>query len=118
MSASISVKLAMNIPINIDGYGAFSMNNEATSNTYSMLLTFRRDTATEEVKKEAYIGQQENSFEWISFLQNLLYYLFQKNKFMGNPILTDALTNDDEVTHVVTHIEYGSELYITLEFEC
>ena len=37
---------------------------------------------------------------------------------MSNPILTAALKNEDEVTHVVTHIEYGSELFIELEYEC
>ena len=37
---------------------------------------------------------------------------------MANPVLTAALKNEDEVTHVVTHIEYGSELFINLEYEC
>ena len=37
---------------------------------------------------------------------------------MANPILTAALKNEDEVTHVVTHIEYGSELFIELQYEC
>ena len=37
---------------------------------------------------------------------------------MRNPILTAALQNEDEVTHVVSHIEYGSELFIEMEYEC
>jgi len=97
VSASISIKLAMKIPVDIDGYAAFGMNNDATTQTHIMILTLKRETGTEEVNKEAYMDQQA--------------------KFMSNPILTAALKNEDEVTHVVTHIEYGSELFIELEYE-
>ena len=62
MSASISLKLAMKIPVDIEGYAAFEMNNDATTHTYSMILTLKRETGSEEVIKEAYMNQQERNF--------------------------------------------------------
>ena len=87
MSASISIKLAMKIPVDIDGYAAFGMNNDATTQTHFMILTLKRETGTEEVNKEAYMGQQERNliFDCIlgalleireSYFIYFLYYLF------------------------------------------
>ena len=36
---------------------------------------------------------------------------------MQNPVLRSALKNTEEVTHVVTYVEYGSALNIELEYE-
>ena len=36
---------------------------------------------------------------------------------MNNPVLAAALENEAQVTHVVTYVEYGSELKIELEYE-
>ena len=36
---------------------------------------------------------------------------------MKNPVLRSALQNPDQVTHVVTYIEYGSSLNIELTYE-
>ena len=40
-----------------------------------------------------------------------------KEFFMKNPVLRSALKNTEEVTHVVTYVEYGSALNIELEYE-
>ena len=61
LSASISIKLAMKIPVDIEGYAAFEMNNDATTHTHSMILTLKRETGSQEVIKEAYMDQQERN---------------------------------------------------------
>ena len=61
LSASISIKLAMKIPVDIEGYAAFGMNNDATTHTHTMILTLKRETGSEEVNKEAYMDQQERN---------------------------------------------------------
>ena len=47
-----------------------------------------------------------------SFMLSIL-----KGKFLNNSVLNKALDNVAQVTHVVTYIEYGSELHIELEYE-
>ena len=46
-----------------------------------------------------------------SFMLSIL-----KGKFLNNSVLNKALDNVAQVTHVVTYIEYGSELNIELEY--
>ena len=48
---------------------------------------------------------------------NKFHYQCFKEQILRNPVLGAALENEGQVTHVVTYVEYGSQLKIELEYE-
>ena len=98
ISGELKIKLIMNggASIDIDGAGAYKMNENASNKTHSMILTFKRVSFIEEVRASSYENKQK--------------------EFKESRVLKSALKNTEQVTHVVTYIEYGSELNIELEY--
>ena len=97
ISGSLKIKLALGgVDVNIDAAGAYKMNEDATTKTHSMILTFKKVSYIEEVRADSYDSKHE--------------------KFANSEIFKSVLENTDQVTHVVTYIEYGSELNIELEY--
>lgn len=97
ISGKLKIKLAMGGgTADINGDGAYAMNEDATNKTHTMILTFEHVSYIEEVRTISYKKKQ--------------------NEFIENKVLKSALKNTDQVTHVVTYIEYGSLLHIELEY--
>ena len=96
VSAKLSVKLAMNIPLEIEGSGRYQTQDDERKETHRLILSFHQTTHTEEIPKQKYMEKQKEVSQ--------------------NKILKSALF-DDEATHVVTYIEYGSDLFIELTYE-
>ena len=123
VSAKIKIKLAMSIPIGIEGSAAFMMNDDSTRQTQSMILSLSKTSQIQEIPKESYLGRQEMLNLNASRINIRNYHIEQKYStnfkafFMANPVLRSALKNSDQVTHVVTYIEYGSSLNIELTYE-
>ena len=59
VSAKIKIELAMSIPIGVEGSAAFTMNDDSTSQTQSMILSLTKTSQIQEVPKESYLGRQE-----------------------------------------------------------
>ena len=98
ISGKLKIKLAMGSgTADINGDGAYAINEDASNKTHSMILTFKHVSYIEEVKTISYKKKQE--------------------EFTQTKVLKSALKNKDQVTHVVTYIEYGSLLHIELEYE-
>ena len=125
VSARIKIQLAMSIPIGVEGSAAFMMNDDSTSQTQSMILSLSKTSQIQEIPKESYLGRQDmlnlnatrinRRKTFLQFHQK--YSTNSKAFFLENPVLRSALKNSDQVTHVVTYIEYGSSLNIELTYE-
>ena len=97
ISGKLKIQLVMSgTTANVDGAGAYKLNENATNKTHSMILTFKRVSYIEEVQATSYQNKQQ--------------------EFKESLILKSSLKNTEQVTHVVTYIEYGSELNIELEY--
>ena len=59
VSAKIKIKLAMSIPIGIEGSAAFMMNDDSTRQTQSMILSLSKTSQIQEIPKESYLDRQE-----------------------------------------------------------
>ena len=97
VEARISIQLAMSIPVSIEGSAAYQLKEDSTSQTQSFILKFLKISHIHEVPKEGYMGKGE--------------------EMITNPGLKAAYDNEAVVTHVVTYVEYGSQLHIELEYE-
>ena len=101
MDMDISGKLKIQLAIgsgsaDVNGSGAYKVNDDATNKTHSMILTFKQVTYIEEVRAESYTNNE--------------------NEFQDYKVFKFAAKSRDQVTHVVTYIEYGSVLHIELEY--
>ena len=54
VEAKISIKLAMSIPVSVDGSAAYQMNEDSTSHTHSFILEFNKVSHIHEIPKESY----------------------------------------------------------------
>ena len=96
ISGKLNVKLALGINIRGEISGAYQVSQNSTSQSRSLMMTLRQTNFTEEILKSKYNGI--------------------KAEFDDSRILTSASENKN-ATHVVTYIEYGSELHIKCEYE-
>ena len=96
ISGKLHVQLALGVA-DIDGEisGAYKVSTNNTRNTHSLILTLRQTSSSKEIPKSRYNG---------------------KEKEFNKGILSAAALNDD-ATHIVTYIEYGSQLHIECLYE-
>ena len=86
----------MNVPLEIEGSGRYTTTDDEKKETHKFMLSFHMTSHTEEIPKEKYIAKQD--------------------EVKNNNILNAALM-DSEATHIVSYIEYGSDLYIEMTYE-
>ena len=96
ISAKLSIKLAMDIPLDIEGSGRYQTDKDVSKSRHSFILSFSQTSHVEEIPKERYINKSLEVAQ--------------------NPILSAAL-HDEAATHVITYIEFGSQLDIELYYE-
>ena len=58
ISASLSIRLALSIPLSIEGYGAYMLNDDSTTETQTLILSFQKTSFIEEIPKQFYINKQ------------------------------------------------------------
>ena len=61
IEASISIHLAMSIPVSIDGSAAYQMNQDSTSQTQSFILSFKKVSHIQEVPKTSYSEEKQEN---------------------------------------------------------
>ena len=58
ISAKLSVHLAMSIPLSIEGYGAYMIDDDSTTDTKRLILRFEKLSFIEEIPKQFYAQKQ------------------------------------------------------------
>ena len=72
VTAEVSIKLAMSIPIHVEGSAAYLMNEESTTDTQSFILSINKISFIHEIPKESYMGKQVRKFKRKLFLKTII----------------------------------------------
>ena len=59
ISAKLSIRLAISVPLSIEGHGAYMLNDDSTYGTKRLILSFQKISFIEEIPKQFYISKQE-----------------------------------------------------------